>query len=377
VYAYGSATFVGNTFDDDVDPGGFPNLYIAGGSGESIVVQNNAFSDPTAADDQLGIQAAMTGTGTTTISGNTFNGFWKGIQVTGGSGTQQISDNTITGVHVHGASMLPGAGIWLEGASTVSLTHNLIQQPGAGSTLGITSNPPAGVLNVEMKRNRVYDHTYGVDLTETTSLTLNGDVIANNAGLGFSTREGATTGLGNADLRNVTVWGNGSDVNLDTADLTLDSSIVEDSVATSNSTVDPFEDPVCTITFSRGPVMNPGQLDGCANFQTTAAPGFVDPTAGINNFHLTMGSPMIDMGSTIAPPPGTLDVDGDPRVVAGVCGGTARADIGADEFVPDCTPPAGPATPTLNPPAAGPQGANVKKKKKCKKKRAQAKKCKR
>jgi hypothetical protein len=114
---------------------------------------------------------------------------------------------------------------------------------------------------------------------------------------------------------------------------------------------------------------------GCLNFQTAAAPAFVNQ--GLNNFHLTTGSPMVDAGSIVASPPGTLDLDGELRELDGNCDGVARRDIGADELNRDCSPPAAVVTPVTPGPTPVPAA-----KKKCKKKKAKSaiaakKKCKR
>ena len=70
---------------------------------------------------------------------------------------------------------------------------------------------------------------------------------------------------------------------------------------------------------------------------TALAPGFVDAAGG--NYHLAPGSPLIDAGDPAAPAAGELDLDGDPRALAGACpAGAGRRDIGADEFVPTCDP---------------------------------------
>ncbi len=58
------------------------------------------------------------------------------------------------------------------------------------------------------------------------------------------------------------------------------------------------EGATCAITSSRGPTTTPGG-SGCANFQTTAVPTFVN--TAVNNYHMTSISPLIDMGNPLAP----------------------------------------------------------------------------
>src|SRR4051812_3585549 len=90
---------------------------------------------------------------------------------------------------------------------------------------------------------------------------------------------------------------------------------------------------------------NPNGASGALTqqHQTSVDPGFVAPGT---DFHLLSTSPLIDIGDPGNPPFGAQDIDGDPRVVLGKAGCTARRDIGADEFVPvspitpdDCIPP--------------------------------------
>ena len=190
-----------------------------------------------------------------------------------------------------------------------------------------------GGAAVTSARNQAYGLEYGFDFNDAPNLSMNGDVAAHNSVYGINSVDNLSGTGGDLDARNVTAWANDTDINLYDAELDLTSSIVQDPISGTGA---------CDIAFSRGPTTS-GSV--CETFQTTADPAFVDPTIGINNFHLTAGSPMIDMGSTVPPIPGTLDVDGDQRAIAGTCGGTARADIGADEFVPNCTPPPGTTPP--------------------------------
>lgn len=62
-----------------------------------------------------------------------------------------------------------------------------------------------------------------------------------------------------------------------------------------------------------------------------ANPRFRD--LGNNDFHLKSTSPCIDAGANSAPLLPADDFDGDPRILDGNDDGTARVDIGADEFV--------------------------------------------
>ncbi len=217
---------------------------------------------------------------------------------------------------------------------TATIFDNLIHQPGPGPNRGIDLGASVGApgmnLNATLRRNRVFNLSHGIDVTDTTGpITLEADVFANNSTVGLQALDfgdGAPQ-LADVTATNVTLFGNGTDIDLTGTDLTLDSSIVGNAINTNASSA------ACTITFSRGPTTGAG----CQNFQTAAAPSFVDPLT--NNFHLQPSSQMIDAGNPLAPPGSTTDLDGQPRVMDGNCDGVGRRDIGADEFVPDCVPP--------------------------------------
>lgn len=61
-------------------------------------------------------------------------------------------------------------------------------------------------------------------------------------------------------------------------------------------------------------------------------PGWVDPANA--NFHLSPGSPCMEVGNNAAPELPTHDFEGHPRVIDGDEDGTATVDLGVDEFTP-------------------------------------------
>ncbi len=119
-----------------------------------------------------------------------------------------------------------------------------------------------------------------------------------------------------------------SDVSLDHTTLTLDSSIVSTPIDLVGG------NGACDITFSRGP--SGPSTNGCGDFDTNAAPQFVDPLTG--DYHLQSSSPLIDVGNPADPGSGALDFYGDPRDVQGAACDAVRRDVGASEFQPSSPP---------------------------------------
>jgi len=79
--------------------------------------------------------------------------------------------------------------------------------------------------------------------------------------------------------------------------------------------------------------------DACAgatgkNGNLSINPQFVNPTR--NNYRLKSTSPAIDKGNNAAPDLPSKDFAGNPRIVAGQCGGTKIIDMGTYEFQPQC-----------------------------------------
>ena len=71
-----------------------------------------------------------------------------------------------------------------------------------------------------------------------------------------------------------------------------------------------------------------GEYEGQGNINSD--PLFVDPSK--NDFHVKPSSPCIDKGSNSAPGIPTTDFEGDSRIIDGDNNGTAKVDMGADEY---------------------------------------------
>lgn len=277
-----------NTFDD-------PSADSAGIalSGPSTLINANTFvgdgvSNETAIDLRDG--AAM-------VSDNTISGHHAAIFVTGsGPGTTStptIAGNTITGSHQVGGTA--GSGVASFGSANPTIAGNRVSGPGAGASIAISVNGfsvPAAT-GATLRRNTVSGaFVTGISIKDNgLAVTMNSDLVTGAAqGFDFQDQGPADPLVGDVTATNVTAWGNTQDITTIQNALTLDSSIVEDPISATAAT--------CAIGFSRGPTTTPGG-NGCLNFQTTAAPGFVN--AGAGDFHLLSGSSMIDMGNTAAP----------------------------------------------------------------------------
>ncbi len=329
----GSVTVSGNVFD--VDDAIAVALGIEYASG-SPTVRDNRFID-----DGAGANTAITvGGDSPLVAGNEISGFASGIRINRGAAV--IRGNLISGTHNNVGTGIAIAGS-LGGAIagdddvTPTIVGNVLRDPlplndlngpiGIYFIQGTNGNP---TLSATLRRNTVRGFGTGIGNINTDSFTLDGDLIS-GGGYGLTSIDTAP-GLGNVVATNITSWGNTFDINLQNVDLTLNSSIVEDDIRTSDSGANPFS---CTITFSRGPTTS--GINPCFAFQTTVSPQFVDAAAG--NFHLLPSSLLIDAGDPAFAHVEPLDFDGDPRATAKICGGAALPDVGADEYLPDCTAP--------------------------------------
>jgi hypothetical protein len=331
-------------------------------SGTMVAIQDNVFEDPAATGADIGITLGAT---SPVVSGNEFTDLQFGISFVG-AGSAQITDNEFSGIH-NGNPINIGAG-------SPTLTGNFIHDPGASAAQAVRIGGfgPTAPIAATFRRNTIIEAPgLGVNISDVSGpISFQGDVIAGADLSGISIVDSDDNGDAEVSASNVTIVSNAgatSEVLVENTELTLDSSIVGDEgIATAGAGT-------CSISFSRGPVSAPGGT-GCGNFQTTADPLFVNAPA--QDFHLQAGSPMVDAGNPAAPAPGTLDLDGDARVLEGdgTCPIDPRRDIGADELVGaplDCTPAAAP--PAVTPPKKKCKKGRKLKKGKCVKKKRRKK----
>ena len=337
-----SATIRDNIFDQALPAAAGPNVQLSNGS---PTLEDNEFTDPDPSTEQTGVTAPSQAS--PVIRGNAFSGFQESVRITGG--TALVTQNEITGID--GGDFTNANGIYVQEASpTISRNEIGPAEPSTTAARGVdvSGGAPGPPLTAPtMIRNTISGVLNGVFTNSTDMVSLNDDVIADNAGTGLFAGTGSTVALNNA-----TVVGNGaSEVRRLNAGLTIDSSIVGDNgVDSSGSTLGG-----CQFSFSRGPTPS---SDPCDTWVTAADPGFVDAPSG--DYHLLASSPLIDMGNPAAPvAPNDSDMDGEDRAIDfdGACPLDSVRDIGADEL--QATEPFCPPAPT--PPAP--------KKKKCKRKK--------
>lgn len=334
----GAGSVTNNDFPTTAAPSTNQDITVFASATGSVLIAGNSFTDDSIGT-QLGVQSAATSATNLTIQDNDFSGLNTAIFQITGNGSPLIADNDIAGVHDSGYGVLV-----YEGSPTIR--HNTIDAPGAGTSQGVNVQDTNGPVDAALSRNTITGHSFGIVVIDTSvPATLNGDLITGSTVDGIQASNLGSGGDVNAT--NVTVHGSGDDdIQLQDNNLNLDSSIVGNTISTTGTAV------CASIEFSRGPTLV-GPITGCGSFDTLADPMFATPGT---NYHLMAGSPMIDAGNTLAPPAGSLDIDGDPRALSGTPGCTLMAgprDIGADEFVPatgiGCPPPAITPTPTLAP----------------------------
>ena len=253
------------------------------------------------------VMAASCGYALSTIDGFTIrNG--SGSDAGGGihcSSSMVISNNTVTG---NKSSFGAGGGIWCTGSSFVVVSNNMI----SANSGGVFCVGPARLFNNRIVANigtAIYCATSSLAILNNTIVGNNSDsmaavycynvapVLSNNI-VAFNTVGLQKTGAGAPTLHNNCVYNpngiNYSGLTAGVDDISVDPLLV---------------------------------------------------AAGYGEFHLSASSPCLDAGLDSAVPPGSVDMDGEPRIQGG------HVDIGADEFngtAPPFTPRVVRVTPSGN-----------------------------
>jgi hypothetical protein len=225
-----------------------------------------------------------------------------------------------------------GANVTLiAGAENATVDQNAFADDGVANDQAGVSIAAGVAGSPSIRSNRFLGLERGIDVKGTAGAELASNVIARGG-------TGVSIDTGTVDASNLTVAENTTDVSLGTGTLNLDSSIVQDPI-------DDAAGGTCNIIYSAGPAIGMGSCE----FQlSNTNPGFVDPANG--DYHLTAGSPLIDVGNPALP--SGLDLDLESRGVDGNCDGTEVRDVGADELAVDCPPPPDPPPPPPPPPPA-------------------------
>jgi hypothetical protein len=370
--ASGGVTIENNIFNETGPIDAFISL------GGSPTIRGNTmvgFDHPGQWSNGIGMNSAIA----PRIENNSISGVERSITIFGSTQQVTITGNTLEPTGDDAPSTPGGFGIGLGNGAGGEISGNLITaalfSPPDATAAGIslTSDGPG---TRRLARNRIFGFPgSGVWVETVDPVTLDGDVIAANGGVGIRNTTTATS----ITASNVTLWGNDTvgtagEIRAGaTTSVALDSSIVgDDGVQVAGGT------PTCSATFSRGPAVS--ALCG-GQFSTAAAPSFVNAAA--RDFHLTPAgnAALIDTGNPAAPA-SAFDLDGQPRALDALADSICapRRDVGADEVsIPnsDCLTTSPPATA----PKRCPEGKKLKKvktkkgkkKKKCVKKKRKKK----
>ena len=335
-----AATVRGNIFDEvesEFIPAG---IWAFNGSGSSTITENTFTDDGDGAPIAIKTQT----TGSPTIADNRIINFFKGIEVSPGSPT--VRGNLITGTH-NSTDFGVGSAIFVSSSGSSNTAPTIVANQVRNPVPSDTSQVPSGIMiwgdgiaagmttGATLRRNRVAGHDPGINALNTdAAVTLDSDLVTGPAVFGITSVDTTeVANLGDISATNVTSWGNGRDFNLQDTHLTLNSTIAEDPIITTDS--GGTNTSSCAITFSRGSASNPAGIPASCDsndFATTQAPLFVGPS----DFHLQSdsGNPAWGTGDPASPPVGTLDFDGDPRELPFNGTSALRREIGADEVIP-------------------------------------------
>ena len=291
------------------------DVVIAPGA-TGVVVHDNVFKDPDSSGFQSGVGTQAAAPSAAIVSDNTFTDLAAGILVL--DGEPQISGNQFSGAHPE-APLSVGVGVLVVGG-VPTITANTFGAPLGGPSAGVlVDGGLAGSPGATLNRNEISAQDVGVQVLDSTlPVTLSNDLIHGNTTGLESTDSSADTPpstQGDVSATNETIFDNAVDASVSYTTLTLDSSILGTPIDVVGN------NGACDITYSSG---SPASSNGCGNFDTNAAPQFVDAASG--DYQLQSTSPLIDVGDPASPGPGRSRLLRRPAPASGqaVLDGTAR-----------------------------------------------------
>jgi hypothetical protein len=253
-------------------------------------------------------------------------------------GSPIIQNNSITGCS--------GSAVYLGGAGSAVIQGNIIQYNGGSGPQTAISLAAAGSPTIN---NNLIEYNYGDAILMYNQCDANiiQNVIVGNAGNGVWA--GVPYGDRGPYMVNNTIVGNGVQGINGGAGINLSGFIggseIFNNIVTGNPALilGPWDgsSPVTQFNdfysaegniYEGGVVTNLNVIDG--NISTN--PFFACLPSG--DFHLLAGSPCIDTGTNGAPLLPVIDLDGNPRILAGNTNGSAIVDMGAFEFDPAAPP---------------------------------------
>jgi parallel beta-helix repeat protein len=313
--------------------GGAAVTFITGDSASSCVVfqsgetTNAVLCGFTITNGNVGI--AVSGSSPTLLS-NVIVNCRSGI-------SSSFASPIIRGDVIRGCS---GGAVHFDGGGSPLIEGSLLENNGCGISMSAAGSPT--IRNNIIRGNQ----GNGIDMVNQSNADIVQNLIANNAGNGiYALVPGYDRGP--YEINNTIVGNGGAGIYSDGfhSHSVIAGNIVSGSPAVSIHAYGGSALPIIKANDFYSPdgaVVAGGVFTNISDLpgNISARPFFVCPPSG--DFHLLRESPCIDAGTNGAPRLPAVDLDGNPRIRAGIAGQAAVADMGAYEF-----DPASPPTPCL------------------------------
>ena len=252
----------GHFIDDRFDtPAAVPEEILSEGNNAAVVVRNCKFIDPTPLTDSGAMQMAIDAesVGGLTVRKSSFTGFWTAIRTNSPHGSLEVSHSRFA--KTHDLTTSAGGSIFVRAASFADIFDNRLVKP-QGFVAGIVSQTDS-----QITANVVQGYSVGIAINDTSADNyLAADAVLNQGkhATGIQVLDyDAPDPQRDATIDHVTVWGPGEAIELQKAQVKIESSIL------GGEGIKPlYANDSCRISHSRGPVRHKGGT-GCKNFKTT------------------------------------------------------------------------------------------------------------